>query len=232
MDSFNKKIIIAIDGPAGAGKSTVSRLLARRLGIPYINTGAMYRAAGLKAKRLGIDFSDTESLKKMLDETEIEFVWKDGRERLYLDGEDVTDELYTPEAGKAASDISKVPVVREKLVELQRRIGREKGGVLEGRDIGTVVFPDADFKFFITASVEERARRRWRELQEKGIKIDYEDVLKDVEYRDKQDSSREVAPLRKADDAIEIDTTDLGIEEVLEKILKYILEQKGESSSS
>ncbi len=223
---MRRKLIIAIDGPAGAGKSTVSKLIARRLGIPYINTGAMYRAAGLKAMRNNIPLSDTFSIKEMLANTDISFEEKG--ERLFLDGEDVTDDLYTPEAGKMASDISTLPVVREALVRLQRKIGKEQGGVLEGRDIGTVVFPDADYKFFVTASVEERARRRWSELKKKGIDVSLEDIIEDVKYRDEQDSTREVAPLRKADDAIEIDTTDLSIEEVVDKILGYIEEGEGE----
>ncbi len=219
---MKSKLIIAIDGPAGAGKSTVSRLLARRLGIPYINTGAMYRAVGVKAKKLGIPFSDNPQLREMLKNTDIRFVWDGEREKIYLDGEDVTDQLYTPDAGKAASDISTIPIVRESLVELQRRIGKREGGVLEGRDIGTVVFPDADFKFFITASVEERARRRWKELKAKGLDVSLDEIIEDVKYRDKQDSTRAVAPLRKAEDAIEIDTTALTIDEVVEKILSYI----------
>ena len=219
---MKKNIIVAIDGPAGAGKSTVSRLVARRLGIPYINTGAMYRAMGIKAKKLGIPFTDNPELRKMIEGTSLEFIWDGEKERVFMDGEDVTELLYTPEAGKAASDISTIPMVREALVSLQRKIGSEKGGVLEGRDIGTVVFPDADFKFFLTASVEERAKRRWKELKERGLDVSLEEIIKDVEYRDRQDSTREVAPLKKAEDAVEIDTTNLNIEEVVNKILNYI----------
>lgn len=223
--------VVAVDGPSGAGKSTVAKLLAEALGIDYIDTGAMYRAVGLKFLRSGVakmdkrDGSDEPSasddlLWEVLAETEIDL---DGG-RVLLDGEDVSGLIRTPEVSMVASRYSALPVVREKLVALQREMGARKSVVMDGRDIGTNVFPDARFKFFITAAAETRAERRYKELLEKGMKERYEDVFLELMRRDKDDSERELNPLRQADDAILLQTDRLGIAEVLNLVL-YEMEQ-------
>ncbi len=215
-------MIIAIDGPAGAGKSTIAKLLAKKLGILYLDTGAMYRAVGLKAVENGVDISDEDAVKKMLDSTTVDVKICDSVQRVYLDGQDVTGRIREHRVSKAASDISAVPCVRYKMVELQREIASRCDTVLDGRDIGTFVLPNAEYKIFLTASVAERARRRYEELKAKGEDCTLESIAADIEKRDYNDSHRALAPLRKADDAVEIDTTDLTIEEVADKLTALI----------
>lgn len=202
---------IAVDGPSGAGKSTIAKAIAKRLNIDYIDTGAMYRAVGYKMLKEQIALTDIEGLQNMLDSTEIDF--SDGN--IYLDGEIVNDYIRTPEISKQASDCSAIGIVRKKLVDLQQKMGASKSVIMDGRDIGTVVFPDAEYKFFITASAEERAKRRFDELIAKGQDVTYEQVLTDLNTRDHNDSTREITPLCKADDAVEVDTTNMNIEEVV-----------------
>jgi cytidylate kinase len=208
--------IVAIDGPAGAGKSTVARQLARRLGFSMIDTGAIYRAVALAARRAEIPWDDDDGLRKLLD-AGLGLVFRE--DRALLKRRDVTEALRTPEITRGASVVSARPVVREKLLGLQRELGLEapRGAVLEGRDIGTVVFPDAQVKFFLTASDEARAQRRHSELAEKGLHVPLEDVLADQRQRDKDDTERAIAPLKPAPDAIVIDTTGLDLAEVVDR---------------
>ena len=209
---------IAVDGPSGAGKSTIAKNVAKKLGIDYIDTGAMYRAIGYKMKTAGVSPEDPEAVARMLDATEIDF--SDGN--IYLDGEIVNEEIRTPEMSTMASVCSKIPAVREKLVDIQRAMGQRKSVIMDGRDIGTNVLKDAEYKIYLTASAEERARRRFLELQEKGGTQTYEEVLEDIRQRDHSDMTRELNPLRKADDAIELDSTKMDIDEVVEKILEIV----------
>lgn len=209
-------IRIAVDGPSGAGKSTIAKAVAQRLGIDYIDTGAMYRAIGYKMLKKGVNVDDLEGIQRLLNTTEIDF----SKGNIILDGQVINDLIRTPEISKQASSCSAVGIVREKLVDLQQKMGRAKSVVMDGRDIGTVVFPDAEYKFFITASPEERAKRRYNELIQKGQKVNYDQVLADITARDHNDSTREITPLRKAEDAIEVDTTNMTIEEVIEYICK------------
>ena len=217
-------IKIAIDGPSGAGKSTLSKRIARELGFIYIDTGAMYRAAGLHCIRKDIKIK--EDSYKAADEVEkitIDIAHsQDGGQKVFLNGEDVTDKIRTPEVSIAASDVSAIKRVRLRLVEIQRELARNNNVLMDGRDIGTYVLPDADVKIFLTASSEERAKRRYKELLEKGQKCEYEDVLKDMLYRDKNDSSREFAPLKAAEDAITVDTTGNSFDESLDFLLNLI----------
>lgn len=212
------KHIITIDGPAGAGKSYISRKLASKLGYTYLDTGAMYRAAGLFAMQNSIDINDRAMVIRLLPKLGLEFY----EGRILLNGDDVTELIRTPEIDRMASGISAIPAVREKLTDLQRDIGRSGKIVAEGRDMGTVVFPDAGYKFFLTASPEERARRRMLQMQENGKKTDYNKILNAIKNRDKADSNRKTAPLKKADDAIVIDSTAMTREEVLLNMLKFI----------
>ena len=216
-----KPFRIAIDGPAGAGKSTIAKLIAKELGIDYIDTGAMYRAIGLKMLRLGLEMEENDELQKMLDETDVDFE----KERIYLDGEDVSDLIRTQEISKAASDCSAFRIVREKLVELQRAMGDRKSIIMDGRDIGTVVLKDSKQKFYLTATAEERAMRRYLELREKGTSEGYEQVLEDVIKRDYNDSHRDVSPLRQAEDAVLIDSTNMTIDEVVNFIIDSVTSQ-------
>lgn len=209
---------IAIDGPGGAGKSTIAKAVAERLCIDYIDTGAMYRAVGYKIKKLGLNISDEESIERMLEDTDIDF----SKGSIYLDGKEVNGEIRTPEMSEMASKCSGLNCVRKKLVALQQNMGKKKDIIMDGRDIGTNVLVDAEYKFYMTANSEERAKRRYEEIINKGEKASYEDVLKDIKNRDHNDMTRKLNPLRKAEDAIEIDTTGMTIEEVVNTILKEV----------
>ena len=209
---------IAIDGPSGAGKSTIAKLVAARLGIDYIDTGAMYRAIGYKMKMNNIAADEEQKLKEMLDDTDIDFVDGD----IILDGAVVNDKIRTSEISHMASICSAVPEVREKLVEIQRSMGRRKSVIMDGRDIGTNVLKDAEYKFFLTASDKERADRRHKELLEKGEDLSFDEVLNDIRTRDHNDMTRKLNPLAKAEDAVEIDSTGLNIDQVTEKILNAV----------
>ncbi|MBR4153438.1 MAG: (d)CMP kinase [Selenomonadaceae bacterium] len=209
------KKIIAIDGPAGAGKSTVSKICAARLGYTYIDTGAMYRAVALNNLELGI--RNEELTEDFIKNIEIKL---DEAARVFLNGHEVTKEIRTPEVSRGASDVAKLGFVRKKLTELQREMAAQGSVIMDGRDIGTQVLPNADLKIFLTATVEERARRRFLELKEKNFAADFEQIKKEIALRDKQDSEREIAPLAMADDAILLDSTTLTIEQVVEKILE------------
>jgi CMP/dCMP kinase len=215
----NKRLVIAIDGPSGAGKSTIAKLLASRLGYMYIDSGAMYRAVGWKAKREGVDPADEGRLADLCRSTEVTIKLDDCEPRFFVDGIDVSGEIRTPEMGMMASAVSKARAVRERLLVLQRDLGKNGGVVMDGRDIGTVVFPDADVKFYLDASAEERGKRRYLELKAKGMDVDLEQITREIRDRDRQDSMRSLAPLRRADDAILIDSTDLTVNEVLERML-------------
>ncbi|HSP34085.1 MAG TPA: (d)CMP kinase [Thermoanaerobaculia bacterium] len=214
-------LIVAIDGPSGVGKSTTSKLVARELRIPHIDTGAMYRAIGLQAKRRGIDTHDAEALEPLAEKAQIDFVPGDPP-HVRLDGEDVTTLLRTAEISMAASDVSSIPGVRRVLVRLQQALGRRTGGVLEGRDIGTVVFPDTPHKFFLTARAEVRAERRYRELLAKGSHADLDDTLARMLERDKQDSTRADSPLKYDESYTVIDTSTLSIPEVVQEIVRHV----------
>lgn len=212
-------INIAIDGPAGAGKSTIAKRVAKELQFIYIDTGAMYRAVALKAIRQNIDTKNQEQLSEIAKNVDITLSHVDNTQRIFLDGEDVSDLIRTPEVSVGASNVAVFPEVRLKLVDLQRIIAKDKDIVMDGRDIGSYVLPNANLKIFLTASVDERAKRRYNELTNKGQNVSFEEVKKDMIFRDNNDSSRAFAPLVKVADAIEVDTTALSIDEVVEKIL-------------
>lgn len=214
-----KKINIAIDGPAGAGKSTISKLLASRLGYIHIDTGAMYRAVGLKVLKNNVSPHDSERIIDILNSTDIQVKLVDGKQLVFLDGEDVTEEIRQPEVSMYASDVSKIREVRERLVKIQQELAKQKGVIMDGRDIGTHVLPNAELKIFLTASAEERAKRRFLELKQKGYEVDYYQLLDEIKKRDQNDMTREFAPLKIAEDAVIIDSTSLSIEEVLQKVL-------------
>lgn len=214
--------IVAIDGPSGAGKSTVAKQLAERLGYRYIDTGAMYRGIGWLAREKGVPFRACDSLDALLKSASLSFEERNGKARLIVNGTDVTDLIRKPEMGMVASDISAIEPVRRWLSALQRKLGEQGNAVLEGRDMGTVVFPDADHKFFLTASLEERAKRRAEQLGDKGDAVDLDTVMEEVSRRDRNDSNRAIAPLRKADDAVEIDTTSMTISEAVERLIREI----------
>ncbi len=216
---------VALDGPAGSGKSTIAKALARDYNILYLDTGAMYRACGLKALRLGIDVKDAGAVGAMLNSLDVKVEYRDGVQHTLLDGEDVSTAIRENPVSMAASHVSAHPVVREKLVEMQRNIARQMSCVLDGRDIGSVVLPFAKFKFFVTARSEVRAKRRYDELVARGQTVDFEALHAEIIQRDKQDSERKFAPLKKADDAIELDTSDMSIEEVLTFIKGKIQEK-------
>lgn len=217
-------INIAIDGPAGSGKSTIAKAVANKLGILYLDTGAMYRAMALKMIGLGIPLSDKEGVLKALPDTDVFAVSYNGSQRTFLDGRDVSERIRTQEVSKAASDIAVIPEVRLKLVAMQRRIADESDVVMDGRDIGSYVIPETKNKFFITASPEERAKRRLKELQDRGLALDitFEQMRDEIIARDKTDSTRKFAPLVQTPDAIFIDTTDMAINEVVDRVMGYL----------
>ena len=217
-------INIAIDGPAGAGKSTVAKRIAEIMHLTYVDTGAMYRALGLKAVRNGIDPGDAEAVAPMLPDTTVTFIKINGEQHVVLDGEDVNEFIRTEEISHAASVISTLPEVRQKLVDLQREIARSTDTVMDGRDIGTVVLPNTPYKFYVTASAEVRAKRRFIEYQQKGILGDrtYEDVLNEVKARDERDMNREFSPLRPAENAVIIDTSEMSIDEAVDAVIEDI----------
>ncbi|WP_297456504.1 (d)CMP kinase [Persephonella sp.] len=216
-------MIITIDGPAGSGKSTIAKMLAKELGFTYIDTGAMYRAVALMVKREGIDPDNANAVVELMKKIQIDLKPAENGVQVFLNGEDVSREIRTEEIGKIASKIARHSEVRKILVQMQRELGlRAKNVVIEGRDTGTVIFPDADIKFFFTASPEVRAERRYKELKEKGLNISYEEILKEIKERDHLDETRKDSPLRPAEDAIIIDTTDKSLSDVFQNVLKII----------
>lgn len=216
---------IAIDGPAGAGKSTIAKALAARLHYIYIDTGAMYRAIGLFALRSGVSGEDREGVAALLPEIRLELCFQDGAQHILLNGEDVSQAIRTPQASAYASLVSAIPAVRSFLLDYQRSFARSNSVIMDGRDIGTVVLPQADCKIFLTAGSEARARRRFAELQAKGDETPYEKVLAAIRQRDLQDSSREAAPLKAAEDAVVVDTTACTLEESIEKVYAVVKEK-------
>ena len=225
---MKKHYSIAIDGPSGAGKSSLARRAAASLGFIYVDTGAIYRTVGLACYRAGIDCKDAEAVGEILPRLNIQMRFNAaGEQRMYLDEEDVSSRIRMPEISICASDVSTLPVVRSFLLDMQRRMARDNNVIMDGRDIGTVVLPNADLKIFMTASSAARAQRRLLELQAKGVRANFEDVLRDIEYRDKQDSTRDAAPMRSADDAVVLDTTNLNLEESYRLLCRTINEKLG-----
>ena len=219
---------IAIDGPSGAGKSSLARRAAAAFGFIYVDTGAIYRTVGLACYRAGINCKDAGAVEKILPRLNIQMRFNAaGEQRMYLDEEDVSSRIRMPEISICASDVSTLPVVRSYLLDMQRRIAKNSNVIMDGRDIGTVVLPDADLKIFMTASSAARAQRRLLELQGKGVKANFEDVFRDIEYRDQQDSTRAAAPLRAAEDAVILDTTNLNLEESYRLLCRTIEEKLG-----
>ena len=220
-------VSVAIDGPAGAGKSTLARRLAAELGYIYVDTGAMFRTIGLYALRAGKDPKDNEAVNALLPEISLKFAFIEGEQHIYLNGEDVSTAIRTEEVGMAASAVGANPAVRTFLLGMQRDMAKTQDVLMDGRDIGTVVLPDATVKIFLTASPEARATRRWKEYQQKGVEVSYEEVLADVRQRDYQDTHRTAAPLRQADDAQLLDTSEMNFEQSLEAMKKMIVEKVG-----
>ena len=218
-------VSIAIDGPAGAGKSTISRKVAEILGYIYVDTGALYRAIGFKLLELNINIKSDCNIEEILKNTTVNICFVNGEQRVFLDGNDVSEKIRTPEISKMASDVSAKPEVRAFLLEMQRRLAKENNVIMDGRDIGTVVLPNATIKIYLTASAESRAERRYKELIEKGMSVVYEDVYNDMVKRDFNDANREIAPLKQADDAIVVDTTNYDLSQSIELILKLIKEK-------
>ena len=213
-----KKLVVAIDGPAGAGKSTVAKLAAKELGYTYIDTGAMYRAVAWKTLQQKADVTDALIL-DVVRTIDVRLAYANGLTQVFVDGQDITGEIRTPEVSHIVSQVAALGPVREKMVELQRRMATEGGVLMDGRDIATHVLPNADVKIFLTASIEERAQRRWKEMKEKGYDMSLEELQKDIAARDKADSEREISPLVQADDATLLDTTGLSIDGVVARIL-------------
>lgn len=219
---MEKKKIITIDGPAGAGKSTVSKAVAKKLGYIYLDTGALYRALAYKALEVKISIDDQSALSDLCSSTKVALKYIDGKLKVYLDGEDIGGKIRTEEVGLAASKISTYAVVRESLLNLQREVGANGGLVAEGRDMGSVVFPHADYKFYLDASMEERTKRRQKELLDKSSLAEYSSIQKDMIVRDKQDKQRQLAPLKVPDGAIIFDSTEMSVAQVVEKIIYYV----------
>ena len=217
-----KEFIVTVDGPAGSGKSTIAKIIAKKYGFTYLDTGAMYRMIALYALENSIDLQDSKAIETMLKNTKLDIVGN----QFFLNGKDVSDEIRTPRVSAIVSPVSAIKEVRVKLVDLQREISKGKSVILDGRDIGTVVFPSGDVKIYLVASPEERAKRRLKEYEEKGVEADYESVLASIKERDFIDSTRKESPLKKAEDAHEIDST-MSIDEVVEVISKYIDEKIG-----
>ncbi len=218
-------IHVAIDGPAGAGKSTIARKAAAALGFVYVDTGALYRTLGLGMLRRGIEPTDAQAVCALLGEVRVALRYIDGAQHVFLDGEDVSDAIRTPEASMAASNVSAIPAVREHLFSLQQDIAAQNNVIMDGRDIGTVVLPQAEVKIFLTASPEARAQRRFKELEEKGMPAPYDEVLADIVQRDHNDTHRAVAPLRRAEDAVLLDTSDLTLDESYQAVIQIIKEK-------
>lgn len=214
---------IAIDGPSGAGKSTMAKLISQKLGIMYLDTGAMYRAVALKAIRRGIDTKNADEVIAILRDVEIRIAYDNGSQKVFLDGEEVTDLIRTDDVSMGASNVSAIPAVRERLVELQQKMASNNSVVMDGRDIGTHVLPHADVKIFLTASAHERARRRYEELKEKGLLTKtLEELEKEIETRDYNDSNRAASPLRQAEDALLLDTTSLTVDQSVDRIIEIV----------
>ena len=225
---MNGHFVIAIDGPSGAGKSSLARRCASALGFLYVDTGAIYRTVGLAAWQRGIDRKDEAAVSAMLPELDIRMAYNEsGEQRMYLNGEDVSSNIRLPEISICASDVSALPKVRAFLLEMQRKMARENSVIMDGRDIGTVVLPDAELKIFLTASARARAERRMKELVAKGVEANFEDVLRDIEYRDRQDSSRAAAPLKAAEDAVTVDTTEIDFDESFALLMQIIRQHLG-----
>ncbi|MBQ7043823.1 MAG: (d)CMP kinase [Clostridia bacterium] len=218
-------INIAIDGPAGAGKSSIAKLVSKELGYIYVDTGALYRTVGLYSIRKGIDTKDADAVTATLKDIKVELGFVDGAQHVFLNGEDVSEAIRTPEASMGASNVSAIPAVRTFLFDLQRDIAKNNNCIMDGRDIGTVVLPDAQIKLFLTASAEARAERRYKELIEKGEQVEFQDVLDDINKRDYQDSHREIAPLKQAEDAILVDNSGCNLEEGTKLVLGIIRER-------
>ncbi len=226
---MQKSYSIAIDGPAGAGKSTIAKRLAKELGYYYVDTGAIYRTVAYFLDLLGISPKDADGVSRYIDELTIDIYYdENGLQHMLMNGIDVTDEIRTPDISQKASLVSAQPVVREVLLDMQREVARENDVIMDGRDIGTVVLPGADVKIFLTASAEVRAQRRYAELQAKGSKDSFEKVLADIKLRDHQDSTRAIAPLKQAADAILVDTSELDIDMAVEAIRRIVLEKVGQ----
>jgi len=223
-----RKLVIAIDGPAASGKSTTAKLAARKLAYLHVDTGAMYRAITVKVLRAGLALDDRRGIGKLMESTRVELRAANGESLVLLDGEDVSDEIRSVAVTGAVSAVSSLREVRQAMVREQRALGRDGGIVLEGRDIGTVVFPDADLKFFMVAGIEARARRRRLDLASDGVDADLGSLMRDIEERDRKDSSRKESPLRKAEDAVEIDTSSMTIEEQVDMVVRIVREKLGQ----
>ena len=221
-------VSIAIDGPGGAGKSTIAKALSKKLGYIYVDTGALYRAIGLYMLNSGADTKDKSAVVPKLAEIDVELKYVDGSQKVILCGQDVSSDIRKPEVSMAASDVSAIGDVRSFLLDLQRDMARKNNVIMDGRDIGTVVLPNAQIKIFLTASAAERAMRRYKELVEKGVKVEYETVLKELNERDYQDSHREIAPLKPADDADLIDTTGNDLDQSVNMLAEYVSKRLGE----
>ena len=222
---------IALDGPSGAGKSSLAKLIAKRLSILYVDTGAMYRSIGLFVREKGVDPKDAEAVTALLPLIRLDIRFEDGEQKIYLCGESVGDRIRTPEISMYASHVSAIGAVRTFLLETQRALAKENSVIMDGRDIGTVIFPDAEVKIFLTASIEARARRRFLELSAKGIETSYEDVLSDMRERDKNDREREIAPAIAANDATVLDNSLLTVEETVDAAVRLIEERLSQKSS-